>query len=71
MNFSEHTPLTRDEFDRALPPLWPEDLSETVRRRVRACERMLVVLDDDPTGGQAVHGLRGCYTGTKRSWRRS
>ena len=53
MNFSEHTPLTRDEFDRALPPLWPEDLSETVR-----CERMLVVLDDDPTGGQAVHGLR-------------
>ena len=58
MNFSEHTPLTRDEFDRALPPPWPEDLSETVRRRVRAFEHMLVVLDDDPTGGQAVHGLR-------------
>ena len=58
MNFSEHTPRTRDDFDRALPPPWPEDLSETVRRRVRACERMLVVLDDDPTGGQAVHGLR-------------
>jgi len=58
VNFSEHTPRTRDEFDRALPSPWPEDLSETVRRRVRDSERMLVVLDDDPTGGQAVHGLR-------------
>lgn len=58
MNFCQHTPLKRDEFDRALPPPWPEDLSETVRRRVRDSERMLVVLDDDPTGGQAVHGLR-------------
>ena len=58
MNFCEHTAIARDAFDRALPPPWPEDLSDSVRQRVRACGRTLVVLDDDPTGGQTVHGLR-------------
>ncbi len=58
MNFCEHTAIARNAFDRALPPPWPEDLSDAVRQRVRDCGRTLVVLDDDPTGGQAVHGLR-------------
>ena len=58
MNFNEHAAIARDAFDQALPSPWPEDLSETVRQRVRDCGRTLVVLDDDPTGGQAVHGLR-------------
>ncbi len=43
-------------FD-ALPPPWPEPLRETIRTRVVAGGRKVVVLDDDPTGTQTVHGV--------------
>ncbi|MGY8824176.1 MAG: four-carbon acid sugar kinase family protein [Candidatus Latescibacterota bacterium] len=58
MNFSEKDVLDRAVFEKALPPEWPHDLGAQVRESVQACGRKLVVLDDDPTGGQTVHGLQ-------------
>ncbi|MEO7908636.1 MAG: four-carbon acid sugar kinase family protein [Roseiflexaceae bacterium] len=40
-----------------LPPEWPDDLLPAIRAAVRAANEMLVVLDDDPTGTQSVHGI--------------
>ncbi len=40
-----------------LPPEWPTDPLPAIRAAVRAAEQMLVVLDDDPTGTQSVHGI--------------
>ncbi len=40
-----------------LPEPWPEDLRPRICSAVRASGRKLVVLDDDPTGTQTVHGL--------------
>lgn len=40
-----------------LPPEWPEDLLPGIQSRVRAARQKIVVLDDDPTGTQTVHGL--------------
>jgi uncharacterized protein YgbK (DUF1537 family) len=41
-----------------LPPEWPDDPLPAIRAAVRAADEMLVVLDDDPTGTQSVHGIR-------------
>jgi len=41
----------------ALPPEWPEDLLPDIRRRIMTTGRKVVVLDDDPTGTQTVHGI--------------
>jgi uncharacterized protein YgbK (DUF1537 family) len=38
-----------------LPPVWAEDLQPTIRERVAASARTVVVLDDDPTGTQTVY----------------
>jgi uncharacterized protein YgbK (DUF1537 family) len=40
-----------------LPPEWPADPLPAIRTAVRAADEMLVVLDDDPTGTQSVHGI--------------
>src|SRR5689334_5643258 len=40
-----------------LPPEWPDDPLPAIRAAVRAAAEMLVVLDDDPTGTQSVHGI--------------
>src|SRR5215213_12017887 len=40
-----------------LPPEWPDDPLPEIRTAVRAADEMLVVLDDDPTGTQSVHGI--------------
>lgn len=45
------------EFLAGLPPEYPEALWQTIRARVRADGRVLVVLDDDPTGTQTVHDV--------------
>ncbi len=58
MNFSEERAIDRAAFTHALLPEWPQELGAEVRARIRACKRKLVVLDDDPTGGQTVHSLR-------------
>jgi uncharacterized protein YgbK (DUF1537 family) len=40
-----------------LPPEWPEDLLGHIQQKVHAAGRRIVVLDDDPTGTQTVHGV--------------
>src|SRR5215216_4294894 len=40
-----------------LPPEWPDDPLPAIRAAVHAADEMLVVLDDDPTGTQSVHGI--------------
>lgn len=37
--------------------MYPFDLSDHIRKDVAAVGRMLVVLDDDPTGTQTVHSV--------------
>ena len=49
------TPL-RAALD-ALPAPWPDSLLASIRDRVERSGERLVVLDDDPTGTQTVHGL--------------
>lgn len=41
----------------SLPPEWSEDLLPAIQQRVQASQRKIVVLDDDPTGTQTVHGV--------------
>lgn len=40
-----------------LPPEWPSDLLPEIQAHVRRDARKVVVLDDDPTGTQTVHGV--------------
>jgi uncharacterized protein YgbK (DUF1537 family) len=40
-----------------LPPEWPEYLLPFIQAQVRSSRRKIVVLDDDPTGTQTVHGV--------------
>lgn len=40
-----------------LPDEWPEPLLQEIQSQVRASGRKVVVLDDDPTGTQTVHGI--------------
>lgn len=41
----------------ALPPEWPDDPLPAIQAAVRASGEKVVVLDDDPTGTQTVHGV--------------
>ena len=43
-------------FD-ALGQVWPDQLLEAVQAKLAQSDRKLVVLDDDPTGSQTVHGV--------------
>jgi uncharacterized protein YgbK (DUF1537 family) len=40
-----------------LPPEWPDDPQPAIRAALAATAAKLVVLDDDPTGTQTVHGI--------------
>ena len=40
-----------------LPEEWPGDLLPEIQQQVTASGRKIVVLDDDPTGTQTVHGI--------------
>ncbi len=44
-----------DAFD--LPPPWPDPLLARIRAHNEASDTRLVVLDDDPLGGQCVHDV--------------
>src|SRR4051794_22199422 len=50
-------PIAREELLASLPPEWPEDVLPEIRRRLSADRRVVVVLDDDPTGTQTVHDV--------------
>ena len=41
----------------SLPPEWPEDPLPAIRTALQDTPTKVVVLDDDPTGSQTVHGL--------------
>jgi uncharacterized protein YgbK (DUF1537 family) len=40
-----------------LPGEWPQDLRPQIKAGVKASRHKVVVLDDDPTGTQTVHGI--------------
>jgi len=51
-------PALKDDLFSSLPPEWPEtDLRDRIREATLLSGRKVVVLDDDPTGTQTVHGL--------------
>lgn len=41
----------------ALPAEWPHDVLPEIQRRLAALNQKVIVLDDDPTGTQSVHGI--------------
>lgn len=41
----------------SLPPEWPDDPGPAIAAALRARREKVVVLDDDPTGTQTVHGV--------------
>jgi uncharacterized protein YgbK (DUF1537 family) len=45
------------DFLTSLPPEWPEDPLPAIRTALQDTPAKVVVLDDDPTGAQTVHGL--------------
>jgi hypothetical protein len=50
-------PLHTEQVLAALPPVWPEELGDSIRAAVRQSGRKLIVLDDDPTGTQTVYDV--------------
>lgn len=51
------TILDKAQVLSSLPPEWPEDLLPHIQARVRASKQKIIILDDDPTGTQTVHGI--------------
>ena len=49
--------IPKDRLLNSLPPVWPQDLRPAIQKQINADGRKVVVLDDDPTGTQTVHGL--------------
>lgn len=49
--------LAKSDLFASLPPEWPDALLPEIQAQVRASGRKVVVLDDDPTGTQTVHGI--------------
>jgi len=57
MNSEIPSPQSKARIFAVLPPPWPEDLTPLIQGTVTAWGQKLVVLDDDPTGTQTVHGV--------------
>ena len=56
--FTKFEKLEKDSTLQALPKEWPEDAAEeVVKVEKEGRAKVLVVLDDDPTGTQTVHGV--------------
>jgi uncharacterized protein YgbK (DUF1537 family) len=49
--------IKKNELLASLPEEWPVDLRPEIQHQVNASKRKVVVLDDDPTGTQTVHGV--------------
>ncbi len=49
--------VNKDALFANLPAPWPVSLLDDIRERIAASSARLVVLDDDPTGGQTLSGL--------------
>ncbi|MGD2270844.1 MAG: four-carbon acid sugar kinase family protein [Desulfobacterales bacterium] len=53
----EPRPIKKNDLLKSLQDEWPVDLLPQIQKQVKASERKVVVLDDDPTGTQTVHGI--------------
>ena len=53
----ENQRIQKEELLDRLPNEWPQDLSPAIQKQAKADHRKIVVLDDDPTGTQTIHGL--------------
>ncbi len=51
------TRLVLTDVLNSLPPVWPEDPQPAIGAALQAARAKVVVLDDDPTGTQTVHGI--------------
>ncbi|KAK7291352.1 hypothetical protein RIF29_06422 [Crotalaria pallida] len=49
--------LKKDVVLHSLPPEWPQDPLPDIQRLTESSSKVLVVLDDDPTGTQTVHDI--------------
>jgi uncharacterized protein YgbK (DUF1537 family) len=49
--------IPKSQLLNRLPDEWPHDLRPAIQKQVHADRRKIVVLDDDPTGTQTIHGL--------------
>jgi len=49
--------IPKNEMLDRLPDEWSQDLRPAIKKQVAAGGRKVVVLDDDPTGTQTIHGL--------------
>src|SRR5512133_2424224 len=49
--------IRKDELFKRLPAAWPEDLLPAIQAQIHQANRKVIVLDDDPTGTQTVHGV--------------
>lgn len=49
--------LFKSDLFASLPSPWPENLFPDIRKTVTKAKTKLVILDDDPTGTQTVHGM--------------
>ena len=50
-------PLNKHNLLASLPPEWPRDVLPEIQRRLAESKQKVIVLDDDPTGTQSVHGI--------------
>ena len=50
-------PINKNELFGSLPEEWPVDLRPEIQQQVKDSHCKVVVLDDDPTGTQTVHGV--------------
>jgi uncharacterized protein YgbK (DUF1537 family) len=57
MSAARDQTVSREELLATLPPPWPRDLLDEIRAAVASSGARVVVLDDDPTGTQTVHGV--------------
>lgn len=49
--------IDKDELIASLPAPWPDPLLGDIQRQIASSAQRLIVLDDDPTGGQTLHGV--------------
>ena len=50
-------PIIKQTLFASLPNQWPVDLRPQIHGKVKSSRRKVVVLDDDPTGTQTIHGI--------------
>jgi len=51
------TALSKEKLFGSLPQEWPRNLLPEIQHQVQSAKQKMVVLDDDPTGTQTVHGI--------------